>query len=72
MNDIEFYCVYFINLQILNSWQSGRKFWVKVMEYGEPYPLYVEMKKLDADGRKINIEEVLIDNKLVKKGYRER
>ena len=42
------------------------------MEYGGPYPLYVEMKKLDADGRKINIEEVLIDNKLVKKGNWER
>ena len=42
------------------------------MGYGGPYPLYVEMQKFDADGRKQNLEEILIDNKLVKKGYRER
>jgi len=51
---------------------DGEVYHVKVMGYGGPYPLYVEMQKFDADGRKQNLEEILIDNKLVKKGHRER
>jgi len=59
-------------LDVIHAMVDGQSYKVKVMGYGGIYPLYVDMKIVTDDGVGASLEEILIDNKLVKKGHRER